>query len=257
MLSTTAAASDHYRRAGGQKKGLIPQTRFTSDAALTLGLERPRGQYSALSSQWATVGRNHSVRFRVRATAGRLSKSMRRDDLLDLNDVLQHPGRTLAVDVSTELPEEADLDLLTPIEGFLEAVSTGNVLLVTGEFTTRAVVECARCTGPLEMDLKFEIDEQFTVEGTPSSLSLGEMAKVVADEPFPLFEGNQLIVEALVRQALLLAVPVQPLCSFGWDGPCPQAEERGISIPEPPAVRPEFEGLGNLLRPETDGDHRN
>ncbi len=182
---------------------------------------------------------------------------MRRDDLLDLNDVLQHPGRTLAVDVSTELPDEADLDLLSPLEGFLEAVSTGNVLLVTGEFTVRLVLECARCVGPIEMDLKFEIDEQFAVEGTPSSLSIGEMAKVVEDEPFPLFEGNQLIVEALLRQALLLAVPVQALCEHGWDGPCPQAAERGISLPAPAAARPEFDALQNLLRGGDDGDRKN
>ena len=180
---------------------------------------------------------------------------MRREDLLDLNDVLQHPGRTLAVDVSTELPDEADLDLLKPIDGFLEAVSTGNVLLVTGEFTTRIVLECARCLGPLERDVTFEIDEQFAVEGTPSSLSAGEMAKVVADEPFPLFEGNELIVEALIRQALLLSLPVQALCPHGWDAPCPQADERGVSAPVPVVSRPEFDALQNLLTGD-DGDAR-
>lgn len=173
---------------------------------------------------------------------------MRRDDLLDLNDILQHPGRTLAVDVSTELPEEADLDLITPLEGFLEAVSTGNLLLITGEFTTRMVVECARCTGPIETDIKFEIDEQFAVAGTPSSLDPKDSAKISADEPFPLFEGNELIVENLLRQGLLLAVPVQPLCEFGWDGPCPQAAERGVEPPAPAATRPEFDALQNLLR---------
>ena len=172
---------------------------------------------------------------------------MRREDLLDLNDVLQHPGRTLAVDVTTELPDEADIDLLKPLDGFLEAVSTGNVLLVTGEFTTRLVLECARCTGPLETDVRFELDEQFAVEGTPSSLSMGEMAKVVEDEPFPLFEGNQLIVEALLRQALLLALPVQALCEHGWEGPCPQAERRAIEASTPSATRPEFDALQNLL----------
>lgn len=173
---------------------------------------------------------------------------MRRDDLLDLNDVLQHPGRTLAVDVSTELPEEADLDLLSPLEGFIEAVSTGNVLLITGEFSVKMVLECARCTGPVETEVKFEIDEQFPVEGTPSSLSAQDMARVVADEPFPLFEGNSLLVESLVRQALLLAVPVQPLCQYGWDGPCPQAIERGMPASAPAPVREEFGALHNLLK---------
>jgi uncharacterized protein len=148
---------------------------------------------------------------------------MKREDLLDLNDVLQHPGRQLAVDISTELADEGDIDLLVPLEGFLEAVSTGNLLLITGEFKTRMVVECARCTHPLERDVEFVVDEQFPVEGVPSSLSPQDYARVAPDEPFELFDGNQLLVEALLRQGLLLSVPVQELCEFGWEGPCPFA----------------------------------
>jgi uncharacterized protein len=177
---------------------------------------------------------------------------MRRDDLLDLNDVLQHPGRRLAVDISTELPEEADVDLIQPLEGFLEAVSTGNLLLINGKFGTRAVLECARCSAPIEVDLDFEIDEQFNVEGVPSSLSAQDYARVVADEPFQLFEGNNLIVEQLLRQGLLLAMPMQALCQFGWDGPCPIAESRGVGPVEPPCGRPEFAALENLLHEEED-----
>ena len=52
---------------------------------------------------------------------------MRRDDLLDLNEVLQHPGRKLEVDISSELPEETEIELAKPLEGYLEAVSTGNL----------------------------------------------------------------------------------------------------------------------------------
>jgi uncharacterized metal-binding protein YceD (DUF177 family) len=152
---------------------------------------------------------------------------MRRQDLLDLDDVLQHPGRKLAVDISTELPDEADVDLATPIEGYIEAVSTGNLLLVTGVFSTRIHSDCARCSAPLETDLTFEVDEQFLVEGVPSSLSAQDYAKVSADEPFPLFDGNSLLVEDLLRQDLLLAVPIQVLCSHGWEGDCPIAKKLG------------------------------
>jgi len=176
---------------------------------------------------------------------------MRRDDLLDLNDILQHPGRTLAVDVSTELPEEADLDLLSPIEGFLEAVSTGNLLLVEGEFATRIVLECARCTSAVEMDLKFVIDEQFAVDGTPSSLDPKDSAKIVADEPFPLFEGNQLIVENLIRQALYLAIPMQPLCEPDAEGNCPGG---AATFKPTEAVRHEFDALQGLLKPEGESE---
>jgi len=168
---------------------------------------------------------------------------VRRDDLLDLNDVLQHPGRKLAVDISTELPEEEELDLVTPLEGYLEAVSSGSLLLITGEFKTRAVVECARCVGPLEQDIVFPIDEQFQVEGVPSSLSAQDFARVVDDEPYPMFDGNSLMVEVLLRQALWLNMPTQPLCSFGWDGPCPVAVQRAPEKVEQEEEHHDFDAL--------------
>ncbi len=179
---------------------------------------------------------------------------MKRDDLLDLNDVLQHPGRRLAVDISTELAEEEDVDLVKPLDGFLEAISTGNILLITGEFKTRTVLECARCSSPIEVDLSFELEEQFPVEGIPSSMSSQDYAKVVPDEPFELFDGNSLIVEALLRQAFHLAMPIQPLCEFGWEGPCPVAAARAVEAPPLNPIRPEFERLANLLPKEEPED---
>jgi uncharacterized protein len=170
-----------------------------------------------------------------------------RDDLLDLNDILQHPGRELSVEVTTELPDEEDLDLVKPLDGNLELVSTGNLLLIKGSFCTRAVVECARCQGPIEVDVEFEVDEQFDVKGVPSSLDHTSTAKIDADEPYPLFEGNQLMVEALLRQDLLLNYPVQPLCSYGWEGECPIAKERMVVNKANSSAHPEFEKLKNLV----------
>lgn len=174
---------------------------------------------------------------------------MKRDDMLDLNDALQHPGRRVAVDLSTELPDEADIDLLRPVEGFLEAVSTGNMLLVHGEFKTRCVVECARCGGPLEVDVEFAMDEEFPVEGVPSSYAADDYARVVADEPYPLFDGNNLLVESLIRQGLLVSMPLQPLCSYGWDGGCPMARAREKANPSEEG-RAELQKLSALLEDE-------
>lgn len=175
---------------------------------------------------------------------------MKRDDLLDLNDILQHPGRKLEVDISTELPDEGELDLVKPLEGYLEAVSTGNLLLLNGKFATRGVFECSRCTSPIEQDVDFEIEEQFPVEGVPSSWSANDCAKVApGDEPYQLFDGNNLLVEALLRQALIINLPLQSLCEFGWDGPCPIAAAQAL-LPKSKEGRPEFSKLANLIHPE-------
>ena len=179
---------------------------------------------------------------------------MKRDDMLDLNEALQHPGKKIAVDLSTELPDEADLDLVKPLEGFLEAYSTGNMLMIHGEFTTRCVVECARCAGPLEVDVEFTMDEEFPVTGVPSAYSHDDYARVSSEEDYPLFEENNLLVENLIRQGLWLNLPVQPLCKFGWDGPCPNsAPAVDPSESAPPSTdknSQELKKLQALLKPE-------
>lgn len=179
---------------------------------------------------------------------------MKRDDMLDLNEALQHPGKRIAVDLSTELPEEADLDLVKPLEGFLEAYSTGNMLIVHGEFKTRCVMECARCAGPIEVDVEFAMDDEFPVVGIPSAYSHDDCAKVVSEEDYPLFEENNLLVENLIRQGLWLNLPVQPLCQFGWDGPCPNARStddvKAKDLPATDKNSQELQKLKNLLDPE-------
>lgn len=174
---------------------------------------------------------------------------MKRDDLLDLNDVLQHPGRTLEVDLSSDLPEEGEVDLASPIEGCLEIVSTGNALIVKGEFSARCVFECARCTEPIEVDVPFTMEEEFPVEGVPSSWSHDDCAKVVSEEGFPLFDGNHLMVENLLRQGLIVSLPLQPLCSFGWDGDCPHALKHELKAP-PSGMMDERRKLAQFLEQE-------
>ncbi|MBS1724019.1 MAG: DUF177 domain-containing protein [Armatimonadetes bacterium] len=145
---------------------------------------------------------------------------MKREGLLDLNEAVQHPGKKLAFEVRTALDQEEDLDLLEPVSGTIEAVSTGNLLLLTSRFKTRAVFECARCGAPIEKDLEFVMDDQFAVEGVPSAYSREGYAHVVEDEPEPMFQENSLILDHYVRQGLIVNVPSQPLCSDSWDGPC-------------------------------------
>lgn len=154
---------------------------------------------------------------------------MKRETLLDLNEALQNPGKKLLFAVSTELENEEDLDLLEPLAGEIEAISTGNLLLLTSNLQTILVTECARCGTPINLDLKFKMEDQFDVEGVPSCYASDGYAHVVSDEPYPVFQGNNLIRDTYLRQGLLLNIPLQPLCTQSWDEECANA----------PAVREE------------------
>ncbi len=169
---------------------------------------------------------------------------MRAQGLLDLNEVLQHPGKKIAVEFATDLSDEQDVELLSAVEGSLEAQSTGNLLLLSGRFRARAIAACARCGAPLEVPVESEVEEQFPVEGVAACYGMNDQARVVPDEPYPLFDGNSLMLDALVRQDLLLAIPLQPLCQYGWEGPCPNALSRPSGAES--GGRPEFQKLAPL-----------
>lgn len=145
---------------------------------------------------------------------------MKREDLLDLNEAVQNPGRHLTFSINTELPQEEDLDLVQPIQGELNAVSTGNMLLIESDLEAKCVVECARCGAPLTVEFEFSMDDQFPIEGIPSCYGSGGMAKIVPDEPYPLFHNNALIRDAYVRQGLILNIPIQATCEEVLGEPC-------------------------------------
>ncbi|MBS1715652.1 MAG: DUF177 domain-containing protein [Armatimonadetes bacterium] len=169
---------------------------------------------------------------------------MKREGLLDLNEAVQHPGKKLTFAIVTRLDQEADIDLLDPVSGELQAVSTGNLLLLDSKFSTRAVSECARCGAPIDCEVSFVMSDQFQVEGVPASYSRDGYARVVTDEPEPMFNENALIVDNYVRQGLLINLPAQPLCSGSWDVPCP--EGRPDTVQTEPTVHPALKGLASL-----------
>ncbi len=173
---------------------------------------------------------------------------MRREGLLDLNEAVQNPGKRLEFDVVSELQHEEDLDLIEPVSGRIRAVGTGNLLLLEGEFRTTCVLECARCGEPLHVEVRYEMSDQFDVEGVPSSFGSGCYAEVVEDEPSPLFQKNALVTERWIRQGLIVNLPTQVLCSYGWDGPCPNAAKLPHTS-EGPHGHPAMERLRLLKSP--------
>ncbi|MGE0000629.1 MAG: DUF177 domain-containing protein [Fimbriimonadaceae bacterium] len=164
---------------------------------------------------------------------------MRRPGFLDLNEVVQHPGRSVTAPVSTSLETEEDLDLTRPVVGELHAVSTGNVLVVRLECTSTAVVECSRCGASTEFELEIVMTEDFTVEGIPSAYSADSYAEVECEEP-DLFHGNSINLEEIVRQGVWLNMPAKPVCS----GRCAEAAPSAV---EQPGGHPGLQALREIL----------
>ncbi|MDR2255614.1 MAG: YceD family protein [Arthrobacter sp.] len=103
----------------------------------------------------------------------------------------------------------------------LEAVHEG--VLVTGTATVHVTGECGRCLDPIAYDLETDLQELFYLsENLPEAEEDVEQYVVVDD---------LIDLEPLLRDAVVTALPFQPVCREECEGLCPQC---GVRLDENP-----------------------
>ena len=109
-------------------------------------------------------------------------------------------------------------------EGFVQR-SAGEILL-QGRVRASVAADCVRCLEEARVDVDTEVTTLFVERGSVSPEQLDEEAAEGAPTR-DLYEGDELILDDLIREHILLEVPMKPLC----------AEDcKGIEVPE--HVRP-------------------
>lgn len=96
-----------------------------------------------------------------------------------------------------------------------QITNTGEALLVSGTAQGRAVTACARCLEDVALDLQGQIEGYFLIDREAE-----DPEDMVEDEFDVLSEDGVLDLEPLVMAALLLEVPLTPLCREDCAGLC-------------------------------------
>lgn len=172
---------------------------------------------------------------------------------LDLNEVASHLGKRISFDIDeppVEYPESG-LKCVEPIKGKISFSNTGSVLVVRGEIRTTLEVECARCLRGYRVDVEAPIEESFQIHGAvPEMVDDQEIEELLEDETAPLFQDNVLDLTELLRQSILLLVPIKPICSEDCGGLCPTCGRNLNDGPcgcPPESGESAFAGLASLL----------
>ena len=92
-------------------------------------------------------------------------------------------------------------------------------VVVEGEFTAIAAVECDRCLQPVELPISSGFRLEYVTAETYMSLEAVELAP--EDLALSTFDGEFIDVDEIVREELLLAIPTQLICRDGCKGFCP------------------------------------
>ncbi|MBM9469552.1 YceD family protein [Nakamurella leprariae] len=143
--------------------------------------------------------------------------------VLDTRTLGRRPGSMRPVQVQVPVLEPIGLDVLAVPPGAdveldlrLESVAEG--VLVSGIARAEAVGECARCLGELTVPVTATIRELFAYPGstTAETTDEDEIGRVVDD---------LVDLEQTVRDEMVLALPLAPLCRPDCPGLCSECGE--------------------------------
>jgi uncharacterized protein len=90
---------------------------------------------------------------------------------------------------------------------------------VVGELSTRVEVPCARCLETVARDIERHFDLLYRPQGTDAGRE--EISVTTAEAEISYYTGDGLEVEDVVREQLLLAVPIKIVCREECKGLCP------------------------------------
>jgi len=139
---------------------------------------------------------------------------------------------------------EVDVDLR------LEAVHEG--VLVTGTASAPVVGECARCLEPVTSEVEANFQELYRYEPSPEEDD--------DEEDVLLLDGDLFDLEPVLRDAVVLALPLSPLCSDDCAGLCPDCGVRladaGPGHQHDGAILPQWEALRQLAASDSDSEDR-
>ena len=185
--------------------------------------------------------------------SGPLSKLDPRAPLvLDTRELGRRPGSQREVVRSVPAPADLGIEVLRVPEGApvevdlrIEAVMEG--VLVTGTARAGLEGECARCLEPISDEIEVRFQELFVYDDR----------EVDPDEELEVskLQDDLVDLEPLLRDAVVLALPFQPLCQDDCPGLCTECGARLADDPdhthgEP--VDPRWAALAALTEPEQD-----
>jgi uncharacterized protein len=116
-----------------------------------------------------------------------------------------------------------------------------------GRLNTKLHIACARCLEPVMQDVKREFELLYRPLGVDAGRE--EMSVTGAEAEIGYYEGEGLLLEDVLREQVLLAVPLKAICRQDCKGLCPQCG-KNLNVEQcscaEPAEDPRWSALKDL-----------
>lgn len=90
---------------------------------------------------------------------------------------------------------------------------------VNGKLRTRLELPCARCLDPVTYDVNRDFDLLYRPQGSDTGRE--ELSVTAAEAEVSYYQGDGLLLDDVVREQVLLALPLKIVCRDDCKGLCP------------------------------------
>jgi uncharacterized protein len=169
---------------------------------------------------------------------------------LELRELGRRAGSMQELERTVPAPEGFRVELIgvpagAPVQLHLRLEAVMEGVLVSGTVEAPLVGQCARCLEDIEDTLSLPVQELFAYEGSTTEATSDE-------DEVRLVEGERIDLEPMVRDAVVLALPLSPTCTEDCSGLCVDCGERLDDLPADHShdvVDPRWAGLAGKLTP--------
>ena len=175
--------------------------------------------------------------------------------VLDTRELGRRPGSQRELTRTAPAPANLGIEVLGVPEGSpveldirLEAVVEG--VLVTASARAELAGECVRCLEEIHDDVEVSFQELYLYDDADEDADVEEASRL---------EGDLLDLEPQLRDAVVLALPFQPLCREDCPGLCPECGARLADDPghqHDAPIDPRWAALQNLSQDSAKDDDR-
>jgi uncharacterized protein len=118
---------------------------------------------------------------------------------------------------------------------------------LNGDLSTRLELACARCLEPVVLDVQRDFELLYRPQGADAGRE--ELSVTAAEAEVSYYEGEGVLLEDVLREQILLAVPLKAICKEDCRGLCPHCGKNlnaGQCSCEEPVEDPRWNALKEI-----------
>lgn len=176
---------------------------------------------------------------------------------ISLRDLPHQAGSLKEVDLSVPAPADLGNAMIgakpgSPVRVQATLTSMTDGVLASGSAQVHIAGECGRCLDEINYEQDIDFSELFFLPEVAAKLTEDSEAED-ADELFTISDEDSVDLEPVLRDALVLKLPFQPLCSDDCPGLCQECGQRLADLPADhhhEILDPRWSALRSLLEEE-------